>query len=99
MLSPQTLPQFQSAIAEQSLEGWLLFDFRGVNPIASGLIGLEGMVTRRVFAWVPREGKPVAITHAIEQAQWARWPAEWGREVYSSWRALDEALAKLVRGK
>ena len=99
MLSPDTLPQFQSAIAELSLDGWLLFDFRGVNPIASGLIGLEGMVTRRVFAYVPREGKPVAITHAIEQAQWSRWPAEWGREVYSSWRALEETLRTLVGGK
>ncbi|HET7458983.1 MAG TPA: Xaa-Pro peptidase family protein [Gemmatimonadaceae bacterium] len=99
MLSAKTLPAFQKAIAAQSLDGWLLYDFRGVNPIAAGLIGLEGMVTRRVFAFIPREGTPVAITHAIEQAQWAGWPAGWGREVYSSWRALEEALGRLVRGK
>jgi Xaa-Pro dipeptidase len=99
MLTPETLPRFQRALAAASLDGWLLFDFRGTNPIAAGLIGLEGMVTRRVFAWVPREGTPVAITHAIEQTQWARWPAAWRREVYSSWRALESQVASLVRGK
>jgi Xaa-Pro aminopeptidase len=99
MLTPETLPQFQSALADSGLDGWLLFDFRGVNPIAGGLLRLEGMVTRRVFAWVPREGSPVAVTHAIEQAQWVRWPAEWRRETYASWRALEETLSRLVRGK
>ena len=99
MLTPETLPRFQAALRDAGLDGWLLFDFRGTNPIAAGLIGLEGMVTRRVFAWVPSEGAPVAITHAIEQAQWKDWPAAWGREVYSSWRALDTHVASLVRGK
>ena len=99
MLTPAILPQLQRAIAEAGLDGWLLYDFRGTNPIASGLIGLEGMVTRRVFALVPREGNPVAITHAIEQAQWAKWPAAWTREVYSSWRTLEQLLAKHAGGK
>ena len=99
MLAPSTLPDFQRALAEANLDGWLLFDFRGTNPIAGGLIGLEGMVTRRIFAWVPREGRPVAITHAIEQTQWARWPGAWGREVYSSWRSLEALLKRYVGGK
>lgn len=99
MLTPATLPQFQSALSEAGLDGWLLFDFRAVNPIAGGLLRLEGMVTRRVFAYVPREGTPVAVTHAIEQVQWAKWPAEWGRQVYSSWRTLEETLGRIVGGK
>jgi len=99
MLTPQSLPDFQSALAESGLDGWLLFDFRGTNPIAGGLLRLEGMVSRRVFAWVPRTGTPVAVSHAIEQAQWARWPSEWPREVYSSWRTLEETLRRLVGGK
>ena len=99
MLTPETLPQFQSALADADLDGWLLFDFRATNPIASELLRLDGMVTRRVFAYVPRTGTPVAVSHAIEQAQWARWPAAWTREVYSSWRTLEETLARLVGGK
>ena len=99
MLTPSTLPQLQRAIADAGLDGWLLYDFRGTNPVAAGLIGLEGMVTRRVFAFVPREGKPVAITHAIEQSQWGKWPAAWMREVYSSWRTLESLLAAHAGGK
>ncbi len=99
MLTPEDLPKLQQAIREAGLDGWLLFDFHGANPIAGGLLQLTGLVSRRVFAFIPREGTPVAITHAIEQGPWARWPAAWTREVYASWRSLDEHLARLVKGK
>src|SRR5215213_5265488 len=99
MLNVDSLPRLQGLLTDAGLDGWLLFDFHGTNPIAGGLLGLKGMVTRRVFAWVPRDGSPVAVTHAIEQGPWAAWPAAWGREVYSSWRTLEETIARLVRGK
>src|SRR5688500_2699179 len=99
MLSPSTLPAFQHAIGEAGLDGWLLYDFHGLNPIAAGLLGLEGMVTRRIFVLVPRSGVPTAITHAIEQGAWRTWPAEWRKERYSSWRTLEALLASIVRGR
>jgi Xaa-Pro dipeptidase len=99
MLDPETLPSVQSALAAAGVDGWLLFDFQGANPIAAGVLGLRGMVTRRIFAYIPRSGVPVAITHNIEQGPWRDWPAGWGRERYSTWRALEDALTRLVRGK
>ena len=99
MLTTESLPALQSALAEEGLDGWLVFDFHGVNPVAAGLLGLQGMVTRRVFAYIPREGRPVAITHAIEQGPWRRWPESWGREIYSTWRQLESLVAGLVKGK
>ena len=99
MLTPESLPRFQAAVADAGADGWLLYDFRGINPVAGGLLGLAGMVTRRVFAWVRREGPPTAVTHAIEQAPWAAWPAAWPRVVYSGWAELERALAQLVAGK
>jgi Xaa-Pro aminopeptidase len=99
MLTPESLPRIQTALADAGLDGWLLFDFHGVNPIAVGLLELDGMVTRRVFAYVPRRGMPTAVTHAIEQGPWRAWPAEWGRVVYSGWRELEAAVATLVRGQ
>ena len=99
MLNPQTLPAIQAALRELHLDGWLLFDFHGLNPIASGVLRLEGMLTRRIFALVPKEGMPVALSHAIEQAPWKNWPAEWPRERYSSWRTLEQHVTKLVKGK
>lgn len=99
MLNPATLPALQEALRDASLDGWLLFDFHGCNPIAAGVLNLRGMVTRRIFAFVPREGVPVAITHNIEQGPWRDWPDAWKRERYSTWRALESAVARLVKGK
>lgn len=98
-LTTETLGEFQRALTDAGLDGWLLYDFRGLNPISAGLMRLEGMTTRRAFAWLPARGKPVAISHAIEQGPWHRWPAEWPREIYSSWRSLEGLLAKYVEGK
>lgn len=99
MLNPQTLSAVQAAIREQKLDGWLLFDFHGLNPVATGMLGLDGMLTRRIFALIPAEGKPVALTHAIEQGPWKHWPADWDKVVYSSWRTLEESLGRLIAGK
>jgi Xaa-Pro aminopeptidase len=99
MLTPETLPAYQRALTDAGVDGWLLYDFRGLNPIAAGMLRLEGMTTRRAFAWVPAAGTPVALTHAIEQGPWAHWPSGWQREVYSAWRTLEELLSRLVRGK
>src|SRR5260370_40220176 len=99
MLSPALLPRIQAELARQELDGWLLFDFRGFNPIAAGLIGVEGLATRRMFGWIPAVGTPVAVVHAIEPGPWRHWPKEGEREVYSSWRTLESTLATLIRGK
>ncbi|MDQ4079632.1 MAG: Xaa-Pro peptidase family protein [Gemmatimonadota bacterium] len=99
MLTPATLDTVQRTLGDAGLDGWLLFDFRGTNPIASSMLGLQGMLTRRLFAWIPRSGKPVAVMHAIEQGPWRNWPKDWGREVYASWRTLEAIIARLVGGK
>ncbi|MBA2684837.1 MAG: aminopeptidase P family protein [Gemmatimonadaceae bacterium] len=99
MLTPDTLPALQKALADAKLDGWLLYDFQGANPIAAGALALDGMVTRRVFGWVPRDGVPVAVTHDIEQGPWHRWPAEWKRVRYGSWKVLEATLLSLVQGR
>jgi Xaa-Pro aminopeptidase len=99
MLSLDTLPHFQRALTDAGVDGWLLFDFRGVNPIAKDLLRIEGMASRRVWGWIPARGTPVAFTHAIEQDAWMHWPREWDRKIYSSWRSLEELLAHHVANK
>ena len=99
MLNPHTLPAIQVALRADKLDGWLLFDFHGLNPVATGMLSMEGLLSRRIFALIPSEGLPIAISHAIEQGPWKKWPAEWPKEQYSSWRTLEEQLAKLVKGK
>lgn len=99
MLTPTTLPRFQQALTAAGLDGWLLYDFRGCNPIAQAMAGVHGLISRRFLVYIPRQGMPVAITHAIEQTIWQRWPNEFKREVYSSWRRFEELVAGLVGGR
>jgi Xaa-Pro dipeptidase len=99
MLTPSLLPDIQRLLVEADLDGWLLYDFRGTNAIAAGLLGFKGMASRRVFAFIPRSGIPHAIGHAIEPGPWVNWPKEWPRVTYSSWQTLESELAKLVAGK
>ena len=99
MLTPDSLPALQEALTAADLDGWLLFDFQGTNPIAMGLLGLEGFVSRRIFVWVPRVGVPHALGHAIEPGPWHKWPLNWEKSTYSSWRSLERVVSELVKGK
>ena len=49
MLLDSQLGNIRRAIADIGADGWLLYDFRGINPIAASIAGISGMVTRRYF--------------------------------------------------
>ena len=99
MREPHRLPEIQTALKSAGLDGWLLYDFRACNPIAAGMLGFEGLSSRRAVAWLPTTGTPVALMHAIELDAWRKWPASWGRRVYQSWQSLESELRALVDGK
>ncbi len=88
--------QVQEALREQELDGWLLYEFRGANPIAKAMLDV-GKTTRRGFFLIPQEGEPRALIHAIEGSSWRHWP--WQKRMYSGWREMEEALAELLEGR
>ncbi|MGC2330884.1 MAG: hypothetical protein WA581_05490, partial [Candidatus Acidiferrales bacterium] len=97
MLTPATLPHLQTLIVEQDLDGWLLFDFRGRNPIASAALGEWIVGTRRLFVFIPRSGVPVALIHEIDREVWRDWPADWNKSVWVRQRELEQLLALLTK--
>jgi Xaa-Pro aminopeptidase len=99
MLNQEKLAPIQAALAKAGVDGWLIFDFHGLNPVALGMLELHGMATRRIFVFIPTSGSPVALTHAIEQGPWRDWPQEWGKLKYSGWRELESQLESMVKGK
>lgn len=78
-------------------DAWLLYDFRGVNPVAGRVLGIGGMGSRRLFVLLPRDGEPVAVAHRIELQPLDGFP---GRIVpYARWQELHRALEGIVRGR
>ena len=70
------LPQVQSYLREQGYDGWLLYNFRDLNPIAQSVVGLTHGGSRRWFCWIPAQGQPSWLIHAIESNMFADLPAE-----------------------
>lgn len=86
----------QEALRDQELDGWLLYEFHGLNPIAVQLLGLD-KTTRRGYVLIPTEGEPIALIHAIETSSWRHWP--YAVRNYSSWKDMEQQLAALLKGK
>lgn len=91
------LAELREALKASRLDGWLLYDFKGSNPIARRVAGIGGFITRRVFVWLPATGSPVALVHRIERHVLPDFPGE--VRAYASWRELQQQLALLLRGR
>ena len=90
---PLSIPAVQRALTEEGLDGWLLYDFHGSNPIARRLTGLDGtakMTTRRWFYVIPATGEPKKLVHAIEPYNLDHLPG--GKTIYSQREKLSEGL-------
>ncbi len=88
----------QTALREDGLDGWLLYDFHGSNPIARSLAGVNGgkMTTRRWYYFVPAEGQPRALVHAIERHTLDSLPGD--TQIYAGREALGTGLDALMHG-
>ena len=96
MSNAEQVAKVQAALRDTGLEGWLFFDFRGQNPIATAMLGL-GWTSRRSFTLIPAEGDPVTLIHAIEHSSWRHWP--WGIIDYAGWREMESRLSELIGGR
>jgi Xaa-Pro aminopeptidase len=80
------------------LDGWLFYDFRGSDPLAASILGLEptAHTTRRWFYFVPARGEPTRIVHSIERGAL---DAVTGRKlVYLPWQQLHQHLKNTLDG-
>ena len=91
------LGELSDALRRRGLDGWLLYDFHGLNPLVSRTLPVTGMITRRVFVWLPAVGPPHLVVHNIDRPAFGEFPGE--VEVYTTWQQLRQRLATIVRGR
>ena len=58
-------------MAGQSLDGWLLYDYRGMNPIMWETLGAVAHVTRPCWLWIPARGEPRLLVSYVDQGRFA----------------------------
>lgn len=92
------LPAIQNYLREQEIDGWLIFDFRGQNYIATHFVELdeESILTRRWFYFIPQQGDPALLVHKIERKNFPNPPAN--LNFYVSWQELKDKLKKMLAG-
>jgi Xaa-Pro dipeptidase len=90
----------QSALKADGLDGWLLYDFRGLNPIAADVtaVGKQGghLATRRWYYLIPAVGEPRGLVHKIERNSLAHLPGSTSQ--YAGRDQLESGLRTLLAG-
>ena len=92
------IPFIQKQLNRLGLDGWLLYDFQGINPLARRLAGFDReMITRRWFCLVPTKGEPMWLVSRIERSHFDGKPGT--VRTYMSWPSLRDGLASMLAGR
>src|SRR6266849_6230626 len=90
----------QAALRADGIDAWLLYDFRGLNPLAADVTGVNRqgghLATRRWYYLIPTTGEPRGLVHAIEKNSLAHLPGTTTR--YAGRDQLEAGLRTLLAG-
>lgn len=86
----------QGLLAVQRLDGWLMFDRDGENPISARLVSPEGHPSRPWFYLIPAKGEPIALVHSAEVRDFDHLPGK--KLTYQGYRDLAGQLKTLLKG-
>lgn len=94
---PLDIKGIQDYLRNHELDGWLIYDFSGLNKVAQVLFEFGGqMLTRRWFYWIPANREPVLLLHRIERDNFPRVEGE--KRLYFSLQELEASLRTLLQG-
>ncbi len=87
--------EYMAGGAGPRVDGWLVHDYRGSNPIFRRLVGeLDGFITRPCFLFVPAEGRPRLLVHHVDAGKFRGMDLD--STVYSSRRSMLEGMGALA---
>ncbi len=90
------LAAVQAHLQAERVDGWLLYDFHNINPIARRLAGIptDRILTRRWACFIPATGEPRWLIHAIEAGSLQDIVPH--PETYVSWQEWQEGLRRVL---
>lgn len=94
----KNLMAIQKALHEYGIDGWLFYDYENRDPIAYKVLGINQnkLTTRRWYYFIPSDGIPTKLVHAIEKERLSELPGI--SMMYSRWVELHSRLAEMLKG-
>ena len=83
-------------LRSEEIDGWLLYDYRGMNPIFWDAVGPIANVTRPCWLWVPVSGAPKLLVSYVDQGRFGRLGIE--TVLWVSRSQMIDRLRELLRG-
>ena len=81
---------------ENAIDGWLMYDFRGSNPVLWQALGIAPRrPSRRNYVWIPATGEARALVHYLDKNGLTDIP--FSPTHYVTWQELQAELAGLLR--
>ena len=86
----------QEHLSSEEIDGWLLYDYRGMNPIFADAVGAIANVTRPCWLWVPVSGSPRLLVSYVDQGRFEHLGIE--TVLWVSRSQMRDRLRELLRG-
>lgn len=81
----------KSELKNAGIDGWLFYDFRGSDILAPRILATDRLGgSRRWYYYIPVDGEPVKIVHAIEPGQLDKLPGK--KLIYREWQLIGKNL-------
>ena len=92
------LKLIQEELQREGADGWLLVDYENKNPNVVAFLG-EKMLTRKIFLFFPKQGKPQIICHKIDTVflKDEATLSKFDLNVYLSWKEMLEIEKSLLK--
>ena len=66
MISEYVIAQAQQYMDQHRMAGWLIYSYRGSNPLFTELLGATSMLTRPCYLYIPSSGDAQIIGHHVD---------------------------------
>lgn len=90
------IQQAQEYMQGQDVAGWLLYDYRGMNPIFWDTVGYISNVTRPCWLWIPARGEPRLLVSYVDQGRFAHLGI--ATTLFVSRASMSRRLEELLKG-
>jgi Xaa-Pro dipeptidase len=90
------LNAIQKALKDAGFDGWLFYDFHNRDHIAARILSMDTkrFASRRWFYYIPAEGEPQKLVHAIEPWRCDHLPGP--KHIYLPWQQQHSLLKDIL---